>query len=150
MSDPATLTEALLSPAITAQARQNTRANMAAVAVQRYNPALFPQVVDFTSDLALPLVIPANSTWTSPLLPSFGVTHVAFAVQANQGGVLTLAKFLDQFGTFAAGTATQSVVANVTSLLDHVSTTLFQSYTCAIQNTATSAMTISGADGVLS
>jgi hypothetical protein len=104
--------------------------------------------IDVTGDLALPTLV--SGTWVSPLQQSAGLPHVAFALTSTQGGSVVLSKFLDTMGQISAGSATAAMVANSALVLDHSSTTLLQSWSIPINNTAASQATLSNALCLLS
>jgi hypothetical protein len=110
-------------------------------------PAL---VVDITSELQLPASIPAGQTWTSPVLPSTGLSHVAMGVKSTQGGTLTVQPYLDNAGLITAGSPqTAALSANTAQTLDHAFTTLFQSFTVAISNSGAAPATQSNVIALL-
>jgi hypothetical protein len=103
--------------------------------------------VDATADLSLPVLV--AGTWVSPLQRSAGLTHIAFAVTSTQGGSVVLNKYLDPLGQIAAGSATAAMTANAALVLDHSSSSLLQSFSIAINNTAAQVATLSSALCVL-
>jgi hypothetical protein len=61
-----------------------------------------PPVVDVTSYMsrALPLAIPAASSFLSPIMPALGCQHVAAAIQMTQGGSVVLNRYLDHWASY--------------------------------------------------
>ena len=96
------------------------------------------------------MTIPASSTRTIPVVPSFGFTHIAVAAKLSQNGNLVLNKSPDMLGAIRAGSATAGMTASVQTVLDHSSTTLLQGLSVSITNSAASVATLSGFMVVLS
>src|SRR5438874_13120017 len=71
-----------------------------------------PGLLSVADDLAVPASIPAGSSWTSPVIPSYGQPHVAVGFTLSQNGGVTLNRFLDFYGAVAAGTAAATATAN--------------------------------------
>ena len=77
-------------PGAAAAALQNVRSGTQAAAFRRQLGDSVPPILDVSADAYLPGYIGPNGLWTSPLLPSAGMTHCSLTVNSSQGGVLVL------------------------------------------------------------
>lgn len=100
--------------------------------------------------LAIPASINAGATYTSPVIQTFGMPHIAASAQLTQTGTLTITTYLDPAGTIPSGSAiTQALTANTLAVKDTVLSILVQAITYAITNSSGSAGTPSNTSLVL-
>ena len=133
-------------PAITAK----NAANVAAADLRRQLGASAVNVIaDISSDLAVPATIPATGSWTSPILPSYGMAHVSFAGKMNQNGNAVISRYADLTGALLVASTTVNITANSVFQVDVASTVLFQAFSVGISNSASSVATLSSYIGLL-
>ena len=137
-------------PVANSQAVVNLRGNTQAATQRATAGSAILPAVDISADALLPASVGAGATWTSPILPSLGLTHAAIALNSTQGGKLTLSQYADTLGQLLTVATTVTMTANITASLDVASSTLFQSFTFGITNTAASNAVISSAIALLS
>ena len=110
------------------------------------NGAVAPVVVEggayqYQVPITLPGSIAGSGTFTSPLLPSLGMPHIAVAAELTQTGSIVVDRFLDNAGSIALTAITQALTANTLAILDNNDGKLFQSFTVGLVNTGTVAAT---------
>ena len=150
MTDNATATNSIINLAAQGAASV-TDPNALRGQMRRELGATPPPIVDVTSWISnlLPAAIPPVSTFTTPVLPSLGQPHCAIAAILSQGGTLTLSRYVNSLGELLSGTVVQQVTAGSAAVLDSSASSLYQSWSVAISNTAASAATLSSFCAVL-
>jgi len=112
-----------------------------------------PSLVDarvFDLGLTTPGTIAASGTFTSTVMPTYGMPHVAVAAKIDQAGTLSVQRYLDNAGQVAAGAAvTAAMTKNTTATIDNLGTVLSQSLSISIINSATVVATPALLEGVL-
>lgn len=138
MSDSATQANNFLGLNASGGMTMTSPAALRSALRQSFGAAAPALVVDVTPELQLPASIAAGLTWTSPVLPSTGLSHIAMGIKSTQGGSLTVQPYLDAAGLITAGSPqTAALSANTAQILDHAFTTLFQSFIVSVSNTGT-------------
>ncbi len=100
--------------------------------------------------IAWPATIAASGTFTSGVVPTFGMPHVAVGATLSNAGTLIVQPYLDTAGAVAAGAATtQALTANTGAVLDLNSGKVMGSLTVEIVNGAASVGTLTNPIGVL-
>ena len=108
-------------------------------------PAL--QVV---APITWPATIAASGTFTSTVVPTFGMPHVAVGVTFSNSGTLSVQAYLDAAGTVPAGAATtQALVAATGAVLDINTGQVMGSFTVSIINGVASVGTLTNPIAVL-
>ena len=101
-----------------------------------------PRVYNLT--ITSPGTIANAGTYTSDVIATGGLRHVAINAQIDQAGTLGLQRYQDSGGIVTAGTlVTASMTKNTTASIDNLGTVISQSAKITIVNGATTAATIS-------
>lgn len=125
-------------------------ANSAAADLRRQIPGAVNVLADVSTDLAVPATIAATSSWTSPILPTYGMAHVSFAAKMNQNGNAVINRYADVAGTLLIASTTANVTANAVFQADVSSAVLFQAFNITMSNSGSSVATVSSYIGLLS
>jgi hypothetical protein len=145
MSDSASARAAIINLAAVGQAKQNLGSGMAGNQWRRTFGDAVPPVLDCTADAGPPTTLAPGASWSSPILPNFGCFHIAAGATSSQGGVLSVARYLDQTGNIAQSAAvTQALSAGTAAALDSNDGKLWQSFVLSLSNTSVSQATLSG------
>ena len=106
--------------------------------------------LQIVAPITWPATIAASGTFTSTVVPTFGMPHVAVGVTLSNAGTLTMQPYLDAAGTVPAGAATtQALVAATGAVLDVNSGKVMGSMTVEIINGAASVGTLTHPIAVL-
>ena len=103
-----------------------------------------------TATISAPGTIAASGTFTSALILTDGLTHLAASAQLTNAGTLVVTRYLDQGGSISVGAPIiQALTANTLSVLDNNDGKLFQSVTYGVVNGGGSAGTLTNGALVL-
>jgi hypothetical protein len=92
----------------------------------------------------VPATIAASGTYTTPVLQTYGMPHIAVSASLTQTGTISVQPYLDVAGTIANGSPiTKAMTASTLTILDNVGTTITQSITVSIINTIATIATLS-------
>jgi hypothetical protein len=107
-------------------------------------------IADISSDLCVPATLAATSSWSSPIIPSAGMTHISFAGKLTQNGNAIINRYADTTGNLLVASTTANVTANAVFQCDVSSTVLFQAFNITMSNSGSSVATVSSYIGLLS
>lgn len=104
-----------------------------------YNvPIINGGTVTKAGSITTPATIAASGTFTSGVVPTYGMSHVAVSAQIDQVGSIVVQPYLDAAGTIPNGApVTKALTASTLAVLDNVGTVVTQAITVAIVNGAT-------------
>jgi hypothetical protein len=113
-------------------------------------PILNGGTVSMVGTITVPTTIAASGTFTSTVIPTGGMQHIAASAELTAAGTLSVQRFLDAGGVVPVGSAsTVALTSGTLATLDNLGTILFQSVELSIINSGTTAATPSNVSLVI-